>query len=91
MVSLFGCMEGGSVSCSVGSADGSTDGVLLGVEVGIVGGEFDGSVLGVGLGTSNHDGKAIGAKVGKLLDNTEGGSEIELIVAWMGDCLIFQV
>ena len=65
-------------------------GVLLGVEVGIVGGEFDGNVLGLGLGTSNHDGKAIGAKVGKLLDDTEGGSEVELFGAWMGDCLVFR-
>ena len=83
-------MEGGSGGCSVGSADGSMVGVLLGVEVGIVGGEFDGSVLGVGLGTRNHSDKAIGAKVGKLLDSTEVGSEVELIAAWMGDCLVFR-
>ena len=81
---------GESDGCSVGGADGSTDGVLLGVEVGTVEGEFDGSVLGFRLGTSNHDGKAIGAKVGELLDNTEGGSEVELIATWMMDCLVFS-
>ena len=83
-------MEGGSDGCSVGGADGTADGVLLGVEVGIVGGEFDGNLLGLGFGTSNHDGKAIGAKVGKLLDNTEGVSEVDLIAARMGDCLVFS-
>ena len=82
---------GGSGSCSVGSADGSTDGVLLGTKVGILEGKFNGGVFGLRLGTKsdflrechldfvsvggNHDGKTIGAKVGKLPDGTEGMSE----------------
>ena len=90
MVSLFGCIGGGSDGCSVRSADGSTDGVLIGVEVEIFEGDFDGNVLGLRRGTSIHDGKTIGEKVGKLLGNTKGGSEVELIAAWMGDCLIFS-
>ena len=60
---FVGLHGGGSSGCSIGGADGSTGG-LLGVEVGTVEGEFDGSVLGFRLGTSNHDGKAMGAKVG---------------------------
>ena len=83
---FVGLHGGGSSGCSIGGADGSTGG-LLGVEVGTVEGEFDGSVLGFRLGTSNHDGKAMGAKVGEVLDNTGSVPEVEFILAWMGDCL----
>ena len=81
--------RGGSSGCSVGGAAGSTDGVLLGVEVGTVEGEFDGGILGFRLVTNNHVGKAIVAKVGELLDSTEGGSEVEFSVTWMVDCFVF--
>ena len=86
---FVGLHGGGSSGCSIGGADGSTGG-LLGVEVGTVEGEFDGSVLGFRLGTSNHDGKAMGAKVGEVLDNTGSVPEVEFILAWMGDCLDFS-